>query len=199
MFTSSDLECLKRFCEVCDCIAACRFITDLPKQSHHIMVGTGLDGRVYDEYPRYDDDDFRAFLTHYRKLRAQQEPTNLLKIIKLLNRKGDPSDRTRFDQLKKELAAEGRGWWMARLKDKNGNARPVTQQELEDLIINGDVFHSDPQKRAALLKLLGDCSLPKAIAFFNYLRFVRAVIYVAQEAAKTVRWKGYLNEVAAQP
>jgi hypothetical protein len=64
-----------------------------------------------DEYPRYDDDDFRALMTHYRKLRLNGEPTNLFTIMNLLKAKGDPKDRAMFKHFKKEIGEEGQSWW----------------------------------------------------------------------------------------
>ena len=55
MFTTDEQKQLKAFCQTCDSIAACRFFIDLSKQSHHIFVGTLPDGRVVNEYPRYDE------------------------------------------------------------------------------------------------------------------------------------------------
>src|ERR1700730_6691750 len=119
MFTPDDRKRLKRFCETCDSITACRFILDFPKQSHHIFVGTLPDGRVVNEYPRYDDDDFRAFLTHYRKLRprSNNKPTELLGILGLLELKGDPADLVLLNHFKTEIEEEGRGWWGAMIPD----------------------------------------------------------------------------------
>jgi len=92
MFTSEDRKRLAWFCEACDKTAGSRFIRTFFDQAHHIFVGTLPDGRVVNEYPRYDDDDFRAFLTHYRKLRSQREPTQLFRIMNMLKSKGDEAD-----------------------------------------------------------------------------------------------------------
>jgi flavin reductase (DIM6/NTAB) family NADH-FMN oxidoreductase RutF len=77
VFTSDELQDLALFCDVCDKAFSCRLIRTFSQQSHHIFVGTLPDGRVVNEYPRYDDDDLRAFLTHYRKLRMEGERTCL--------------------------------------------------------------------------------------------------------------------------
>ena len=192
MFTLEDRKQLECFCDVCDKIAICRFIVNFSKQPHHIFVGKLPDGRVMDQYPRYDDDDFRAFLTHYRKLRLDQEPTHIFRVMNLLKRKGDASDRELFEYFKKEIKEEGQSWWFAVLHDENGNKEFLTQERLEDLILNGEVFHSDSDKKDALKRVIGNSSLPKALAFFNYLRFARTVIHCASKTAALIREKGYL-------
>jgi hypothetical protein len=194
MFTLYERKQLKAFLETCDHIAACRFMTDYSKQSHRIHVGRLPDGRVLDEYPRYDDDDFRSFLTHYRKLRLEREPTHLFCIMKLLKRKGDPTDRDSLDYFRKEIKEEGRSWWGAVLPDQNGGRSLLSQEGLEGLILNGAVFHSDPAKRDALKAVIGNASIPKAVAFLNYLRFARTVIGYARETADLIRRRGYLAE-----
>jgi len=70
----------------------------------------------------------------------------------------------------------------------------LTQEQLEDLIINGDVFHSDTFKKDALARVIGNTALPKALAFFNYMRFARTVVQCAQKTAELIRKKGYLAE-----
>src|SRR5689334_2121070 len=97
MFTEFDRKKLESFCKVCDEIEGCRFIRDFHKQPHHIFVGKLPDGRVMDEYPRYDDDDFRSLMTHYRKLRLKREPTYLFDIMNLLKIKGNPDDHAMFE------------------------------------------------------------------------------------------------------
>jgi hypothetical protein len=192
MFTPYERKRLKRFCEVCDSISKCRFILGFSKQFHHISVGTLPDGRVVDEYPRYDDDDLRAFLGHYRKLRLEREPTNLFGVLKLLKREGDENDRALLDQFKSSIKEEGRSWWGATLRDENGDKTFLTQEELEDLILNGEVSHSDLCKGETLTRVIGNIPLPKAIAFLNSLRFARTVVGFAQKTADLIRQKGYL-------
>jgi hypothetical protein len=194
MFTPDDRKRLKLFCKISDGIASCRFIVDFPKQSHHICVGTLPDGQVVNEYPKYDDDDLRAFWTHYRKLRLEQEPSNLFAIMKLLQWKGDPNDRVLYDSFKHEIKEEGRCWWGAVLRDRNGGKTLLTQEGFEDLILNGEVFHSEPEKSDDLTRLIGDAALPKAVAFFNYMRFARTVVGSARRTADLIRLRGYLVE-----
>ena len=44
-----------------------------------------------------------------------------------------------------------------------------------------------------LRNLTGETSLMKAIAFWNYLRYVRIVIAYATETAAMIRERGYLD------
>ena len=195
MFDPNDRKRLKLFCEICDSIAGCRFIREFAKQSHHIFVGTLPDGRVMDEYPRYDDDDFRAFLTHYRKLRprSNNKPSELVPLIELLESKGDPIDLTLLKHFKNEIMEEGRCWWGAVLRNAEGEKTLLTQEDLENLILNGEVFHSDVDKKERLKLVMGDITLTKAVAFLNYLRFARTVVGCSQKTAALIRQRGYLS------
>jgi len=172
-------------------------IRDFFKQPHHIFVGRLPDGTVMDEWPRYDDDDFRAFLTHYRKLRAKRDATNLFSIINLLWQKGDPADHKDLAFFRSEIIEEGKGWWRATLREPNGDQILLMHEDLEDLILNAEVFHPDLEKRKTLDRLLGNSSLVKAVAFWNYLRFARTVAGYAQKAAEVIRQRGYLNPATA--
>jgi hypothetical protein len=193
MFTSDERQRLALFCDACDKTAGSRFIRTFFDQPHHIFMGTLPDGRVVDEYPRYDDDDFRAFLTHYRKLRLNKEPTQLFRIMNILKSKANEADRSMLDYLKNEINEEGRCWWGSMHPDE-GYSDTLTQEHLEDLILNGEVFHSDIQKRNDLARVTGNIPLPKAVAFLNYMRFARTVLGCAQKTAALIRERGYLAE-----
>jgi hypothetical protein len=190
MFTPEDKKLLRLFCETFDDLVGCRFLRNLPKLSHHIFVGALRDGRVVDEYPRYDDDDFRAFMTHYRKLRLEQDLTNLFRIMKLLKQKGGADDMALLDHLKNEIKEEGRTWWGAVDHDENGDQKYLTQEEVEKLILYGEVIHSN--RKDDLKRVIGKNSYLKAAAFFNYMRFARTVIYCAQKMTELIRSRGYL-------
>src|SRR5262249_13415908 len=157
-------------------IEGCRFIRDFFKQSHHISVGTMPDGRVVDEFPRHDDDDLRAFLAHYRKLRLEQEVTNLKAIMNLVVRESDQKNREFITGLKHDNKEEVTCWWAAVLKNRDGGKVHLSQEQLEGLILNGGVFHHDMEKHDAQWQLLGKASLSKAIAYFNDLVFARTVV-----------------------
>jgi hypothetical protein len=193
LFTSDERQRLEVFCEACDKAAGCRFIRTFFDQPHHIFMGTLPDGRVVDEYPRYDEDDFLAFLTHYRKLRMDKEPTHLFRIMNTLKQKGNEADRSVLDYLKNEIQEEGRCWWGSMHPDE-GYTEALTQERLENLMLNGEVFHSDVQKRNELAQLIGNRPLPKAVALLNYMRFARTVLGCAQKTAALIRERGYLAE-----
>jgi hypothetical protein len=191
MFNSVECKWLAMFCDACDKTTGSRFMRTFFDQAHHFSIGTLPDGRVVDEYPRYDDDDFRAFLTHYRKLRSVKEPTELFRIIKILKRKGTEADRSMLDCLKNEVKEEGRSWWGA----MHPHEGYITQQRLEDLILNGEVFHSEMQKKDELCRVIGNIPFPKAVAFFNYMRVAMTVLSYAQKVAALIRERGYLAQV----
>jgi hypothetical protein len=192
MFTSEDRQRLQLFCDVCDETAKCRFLRTFLDQPQYILGGKLSDGRVVDEYPRYDDDDFRAFLTHYRKLRLKQDPTHLFSIMNLLKWKGNVADRGLLDQFKSEINEEGRCWWGS-MHPGEGYTDTLTQEYLEDLILYGEVIHADPQKREELARVTHNTPLPKAVALLNYMRFARTVVGCAERTASLIRERGYLT------
>jgi hypothetical protein len=58
------------------------------------------------------------------------------------------ADRTMFDYLKNEIKEEGRCWWGS-MHPAEGYTETLTQEHLEGLILNGEVFHSDIQKKGS--------------------------------------------------
>jgi hypothetical protein len=191
MFTSDERQYLALFCEACDKAGSCRFIRTLFDQPQHIFLGTLPDGRIVDEDPRYDDDDFRAFLTHYRKLRSERERTHLFRIMNMVKREATETDRSMLDFLKNEIREEARCWW-GTLNPDEGYTDAVTQARLEDLLLNGEIFHSEIQKKDELARVTGNIPLMKALAFLNYMRFARTVLSCAQKTAALIRERGYL-------
>ena len=192
MFTSDERDRLELFCRVCDGASGSRFVKTFHCQPQHIFMGRLADGTVVDEYPRYDDDDLRAFLTHYRKLRRKGERTELFAIIKLLKSKMTESERKMLNHLKNEIRQEGRCWWGS-MHPGEGYTKSLTQERLEDLILNGEVFHSDIEKRNDFARIGGKMPLPKAVALLNYMRFARTVLACAQRVATLIREREYLT------
>ena len=193
MFTSEERQRLQLFCDICDETAKCRFLRTFFDQPQHTFMGKLNDGRVVDEYPRYDDDDFRAFLTHYRKLRLNDDPTQLFSIMNLLKREGNEADRELLDDLKSKITAEGRCWWGS-MHPGEGYTEALTQEHLEKLILYGEVIHADTQKRNELAGITGKAPLPKAVALLNYMRFARTVLACAEKTTSLIRERGYLAQ-----
>src|SRR5439155_7039179 len=108
MFDAGERIRLQVFCEICDTVAGCRLMRDFDKQSHHIFMGKLSDGRVVDEYPRYDGEEVVAFLTHYRKLRVKtnRPRIDLVSIFELIQSKGDHADSGVLDHFTEEISEE---------------------------------------------------------------------------------------------
>ena len=134
-------------------------------------------------------------MTHYRKLRMDREPTNLFAIMNLLKSEGDPNDLAMFEHFKKAIKEEGRSWWGPSVPDGNGGKELLTQEDLEKLILYGDVMHVNQETKDKLRLVTGRSGLMKTIAFFNFMRFVLAVIHLAQKTSETIRSRGYLNAI----
>ena len=65
----------------------CRFVRQYRQQDHTVSCGLDADGEERTTAPDYDWDDFRSFMTIFRKVGiAEGEPTHLAKIYKLIGR-----------------------------------------------------------------------------------------------------------------
>jgi hypothetical protein len=111
--------------------------------------------------------------------------------MNILKREGNEADRSMLDCLKSEIKEESRCWWGS-MNPAEGYTDALTQTRLEDLILNGEVFHSDIQKKDELARVRGNLPLTKAVAFLNYVRFARTVLTCAQKTAALIRERGYL-------
>src|SRR5437870_4770733 len=85
-YNSDELAVLRKFAQVCEDTSTCRFIRDLPKQKQTFVMDKQPDGTYLSTYPTYDKDDFLAFLTHFRKLVAKSESTNIFGVMNLMGR-----------------------------------------------------------------------------------------------------------------
>src|SRR5688572_22730188 len=93
-YNADELAILRKFRRICEEISACGFIRDLPKQEHKLTVEHLPDGTSRTTYPQYDKDDFLAFLTHFRKLVAQGEATNVRRVLNIIGKYADEIERT---------------------------------------------------------------------------------------------------------
>ena len=94
-----------------------------------------------------DEEDLRAYLTGFRKFISEGEPVFLNHIYNLLDQRLTSPD------LKQQLR-ESRAYWKEAFKGKGMkvtfNERDLTPEYVMDLLINGEIFHTDWQKRQTL-------------------------------------------------
>ena len=75
-----------------------RFVKKYREQDHTVSCRPDADGETKTTAPEYDWDDFRSFMTIFRKVGiAVNEPTYLAKIYKLMGRYASDALRVRAD------------------------------------------------------------------------------------------------------
>src|SRR5262245_45819586 len=119
IFTDSEKDSLRLFCHVCDEILECRFIKDLPKQSHSIEWSKLSDGTEKFYQPIYDRDDLRSYMTIFRKLLLEKELTNVYRILNILGRRAEnDTERGQLKQIKKSFQSIERGHFSFKIGTK---------------------------------------------------------------------------------
>ena len=148
--TQQERRQLKLFVELVYEMVASRFIKAIPSLDHTIRSTANAEGGYDVIGPAYDMEDFRSFLTIYRKIAiSSDEPTFLPKIRKIIGRYADESLRDQLGDFKQAIQPrlDGRISYFRLGGDATG--RSYTSTELLDIIVNGMVFHSDEQHEAA--------------------------------------------------
>jgi hypothetical protein len=131
----------------------CRFIKNYRQLDHTVSCGLDANGEAKTTAPDYDWDDFRSFLTIFRKVGiAVNEPTYLAKIYKLIGRYASDALRERLATDRSEVMATLTGTWTGMYVGGiiDGNEVQFSTAELLDLVTNGMVFHEDPRHRQAV-------------------------------------------------
>ena len=178
-FTADELVTLRRFCVVCEDIKSCRFIRTIPTQKHTIKLENLPEGGCRLIAPDYDRDDFLAFLTHYRKLVAMNEKTNLLAVLKLVARYVPVEERSELKRIRKRLVSEAEKPPLQMAIGLPGSETTYTPAKIQDILFNGQVFHSDEALQGDLQNLLDFDPFTKA----SFLRYATTLINQAWQTA----------------
>ena len=198
--SADELAVLRRFCDVYDRIASCRFVAEFRQRSCPTMVGTLPDGTVVNQFPRYDHDDFLAFLTHYRLLVLEKERTNIFRVLNLLSRVGSEPEREELKGYKKNINTGASSWWGAKAKVE-GNAEEVLlcSREVEDLLFNAEVFRTgtDSKKDEEKRRLWQQIEKYGPVWQHSFLRYAMTVVHYAYRLAESIRTKGYAEKCPA--
>jgi hypothetical protein len=131
----------------------CRFVRKYRAQDHTVSSGFGDDGEAKTTAPDYDWDDFRSFMTIFRKVGiAVSEPTYLAKIYKLMGRYASDALRERLGTDRAEVMAILEGTWTGMQAGGTIDGKEVTFTiaELLDMVTNGMIFHEDQHYRQAV-------------------------------------------------
>jgi hypothetical protein len=123
-----------------------------------------------------ENEDFRAFLTYFRKFIATESDFNLYRIYDVCQLHLTDSD------FRKRLASSRKDFAQIRLQSGGvileiGN-KIRTSEEIADIWINGEIFHDDPDKTEFLESL--------DVYFYNECRFV--FLCFVQETSKLIQY-----------
>jgi hypothetical protein len=127
----------------------CRFVQQYRQQDH--SVSSDVDGQT--TAPDYDWDDFRSFMTVFRKVGiAERESTFLPKIYKLMGRYASDALRQRLADDRSQVIAMVKGSWTGMQVRAQIDGKEVTFSigDLLDMITNGMIFHENPSHRQAV-------------------------------------------------
>jgi hypothetical protein len=188
-FSTDEIALLQKFRGVCESIKSCRFMRDLPKQQRTFTIENLPDGSCRSTYPKYDTDDFLAFLTHFRKLVADKEPTNIFKILKLVARYATQDEQGVLKKIRKQLEAEADSPPLQLAIGPPGQETRYSPKQIEKVIFNGQVFHTDDELQADLRRILDYEPLVK----MAFLRYATIVVDDAWRTSCVLKHRGYIQ------
>jgi hypothetical protein len=131
----------------------CRFVRQYRQQDHTVSCRVDDDGEATTTAPDYDWDDFRSFMTIFRKVGiAVNEPTYLSKIYNLMGRYASDALRQRLGTDRQQVMAMLTGSWTGMHVGGMIDGKEVmfTTGDLLDMVTNGMIFHEDPDHRKAV-------------------------------------------------
>lgn len=187
-FDDGELSVLRKFRQVCEDIAACRFNRDLAKHDNKFTITKMPDGSERSTYPDYDKDDFLAYLTHFRKLVAQRESTNIFRVLNIIGKSANDEDRKGIRELRQQLDTEANNPPLQLAIGTPGNEVTYTPKQIEDILFNGQVFHTDDDRQDDLRKILDFDPLTK----MAFLRYATLVCAQAWRISCVLKNRGYL-------
>jgi hypothetical protein len=131
----------------------CRFVRRYREQDHTVACRIDDDGAATTTAPDYDWDDFRSFMTIFRKVGiAVNEPMYLSKIYNLMGRYASDALRQRLGTDRQQVMTMLNGSWTGMQVGGTIDGKEVTftTGELLDMVTNGMIFHEDPDHRKAV-------------------------------------------------
>jgi hypothetical protein len=131
----------------------CRFVRQYRQQNQTVSCRSDDAGEATFTAPDYDWDDFRSFMTIFRKVGiAVGEPTYLSKIYNLMGLYGSDALRRRLATDRSQVMAMLRGTWTGMQVGATIDGKEVTFTiaQLLDMVTNGMIFHEDARHRKAV-------------------------------------------------
>ncbi len=189
-FSPDEVKILDTFRKVCEEIRCCRFVQTNSNQDHSLKTKKLPDGSTRSEYPAYDKDHFLAFLTHFRKLVANRDRTNIFNIMKLLGKHATKEERAYLKSCRKMLAAEAKNPPIKMSIGPPNEETPYTPDKIQDILFNGQVFHSDEKLQTDLRQLLDfEPFVQRA-----FLRYAMIVVNLSCQLSDVMENRGYFSD-----
>jgi hypothetical protein len=187
-YSQDEIAVLRRFREICEEITTCRFIRDLPKQKHTFSIENLPDGTSRSTYPQYDKDDFLAFLTHFRKLVANKERTNIFVVLRIIGKHASEEERVALKDIKSLLVSEAKTPPLQLAIGTPGSETAYTPHQIENIIFNAQVFHTDAELQGDLRKLLDFDPFTK----MAFLRYATILVKQAWQISCVLKTRGHV-------
>jgi hypothetical protein len=127
----------------------CRFTQRLREQDHTVSCAVDEDAIG----PEYNWDDFRSFMTIFRKIGiSESDPTFLPKIYKLMGRYASDALRERLAADRQQVMAMVYGSWSGMTVGGQIDGKDVTFPigDVLDIVTNGMIFHESPDHRKSV-------------------------------------------------
>ena len=179
-----EIGSLFAFCRVCNALAVspfggqfkvafCKAYRVQPNTIHSTLV------------KKFDIDLFRSFLIDFRKLILAKEPANIFRVLSILSRYGNTTDRDRVRQIKSEIRNVSESAHCG-IGDLDGAFRQVKPKEMTDAYFNGVLFHND-EDRANEIAFFREAGIMACHAMFHYVVFIYKQ---ASRLAGSIRLRG---------
>ncbi len=144
---------LKQFVLLCEKIKKCRYYAHLRAHKFTFTALGSVKPQTHDAI-HYDEDEFRSFLTLFRKLIANRQPTCIFKVLKIVGRCNE-YDRPDCREIKKYLKEAERHGSMGiesiSVNEQSENERKeYTPKDIVDTLFNADIFHTDKKRQSDL-------------------------------------------------
>ena len=140
--TSDDLEQLRQFVRVVDSMSRSRFMDEFRKQDHSLNCEGEVTG------PTYDQNDFKAFLTDFRKIAMLTgEAVYLRKVLTTIGKLASTELRQALSPFYEDVMPmiEGRKTMMTLSYPVGDTKVRMSLQQVLSTLVNGEIFHVDPR------------------------------------------------------
>lgn len=193
VFMNDDEDVLRLFCRLVDDIGRCRLIRSAhASPSWQFKLGTDAVGNAVIDGPSFDWEDFRSFLTLFRRLIAHDEKTNLPNVMKVITRIAPEEKRAGLRETRKHVERHIRadeGPLQVGGHDRDGVKRMFNPREIVDVVMNADVFHGDlhRQREWDAVQVMKPMIVPLV------LEYAAVVLHAAFIYRDNIFLRGWLN------